>query len=141
MRFDADGRPTTEHTPKQVQRGCLPRLTSTFLAAMLGTGMGLTFYGLGTLEGETGRSGIGDPTLPPTPLPTATPAPTSTPGLPVVLIATMTPSPTATSDPNPPTPFVRPTATPYPACGPHLEAGRVCMMPEPAPTTQAVPTP
>ncbi|MDP9472114.1 MAG: hypothetical protein M3Q71_15840, partial [Chloroflexota bacterium] len=79
------------------------------------------------------------------PLPTATPHPTPTitptEGLPVVLIATMTPSPTATYDPDPPTPFIRPTATPYPVCGPHLDAGRVCRMPDPAPTSQAVPTP
>ncbi len=117
------------------------RLVLTSLAAMLGAGMGLAFYGLGTLDG-TARSGVGGPTLPlPTPLPTATsaPTPTSTSGLPVVLVATMTPSPTATYDPNPPTPFIRPTATPYPVCGPHLDAGRVCRMPEPAPTNDVLP--
>lgn len=127
------------------------RLVLTALAAMLGTGMGLAFYGLGSLDG-TARSGVGPPTLPSTPLPTATFIPVTmepmavwTPvlvdGLPLVLVATATPRPTATYDPNPPTPYLRPTATPYPVCHPSLGAGRVCRMPEPAPTSQAVPTP
>ncbi len=151
MRFDAEGRPVEVLQRKDRQPERLPRLTATFLTAMLGAGMGLTFYGLGALEGETVRSGVGSPPLPPTPLPTATFIPVTmepmvvwTPvlvdGLPLVLVATATPRPTST--PNltpPPTPFVRPTATPYPACGPCVEAGRVCTMPEPAPTSDALP--
>ncbi len=79
-----------------------------------------------------------------TPPPTATPPPpptiTPTAGLLVVLVATSTPRPTST--PNltpPPTPMVLPTPTPLPSCGPWLEAGRVCTMPEPAPTNDFLP--
>ncbi len=114
------------------------RLVLTALAAMLGAGMGMAFYGLGALDG-TARSGVGPPPLQPAPLPTAASEPTPTPGLLVVLVATNTPTPLPT--PNltpPPTPFVRPTPTPL-YCGPHVKPGRLCTMPEPAPTNDTLP--
>ncbi len=112
------------------------RLVLTALAAMLGTGIGLAFYGLSALDGPV-RSGVGIPTLSPSPPPsTATPIcfPTFPPYPTAMPYPTAAPYPTVPREPfevvivtPPPTPYViTPTPRPTPTW-------------EPAPTTQPMP--